>query len=322
MDDRRPLVLAFILGLLFFAAVGAWWLFGREPGDAPPPADVVDEAQVPDPQPAEPLSIRPPTFDIVRIDPTGTAVIAGRGEPGADISVLANGAPLLEMTVDRRGEWAGVTDDPLPAGAVELTLLMTLESGQEIRSDQVVIVSVPEVEGEEPLVVLGRPGGPSRILQGPIDVDGAAFALTTVDYDDAGAVIFSGRAEPGSRVRILADGEIIAETMAGEDGRWSVTASATLPPGVYQLQLDQIDENGRVTAVLALPFERAAPEDLANVGPRTVVVQPGNSLWRIARRLYGEGWQYTVIYEANAEQIRDPDLIYPGQIFDIPEDDA
>ncbi|MEL7488070.1 MAG: LysM peptidoglycan-binding domain-containing protein, partial [Pseudomonadota bacterium] len=50
------------------------------------------------------------------------------------------------------------------------------------------------------------------------------------------------------------------------------------------------------------------------------IVQPGNSLWRIARRAYGSGFQYTVIYEANADQIRDPDLIYPGQIFEVPED--
>ncbi|HCR67353.1 MAG TPA: hypothetical protein DIW38_12725, partial [Oceanicaulis sp.] len=53
-----------------------------------------------------------------------------------------------------------------------------------------------------------------------------------------------------------------------------------------------------------------------------VIVQPGNSLWRIARRLYGEGLQYTVIYEANRDQIRDPNLIYPGQVFSAPEDEA
>jgi len=64
---------------------------------------------------------------------------------------------------------------------------------------------------------------------------------------------------------------------------------------------------------------RVTPEVLAEAGPASVVVQPGNSLWRIARRLYGSGWQYTVIYAANRDQIRDPDLIYPGQIFDVPE---
>ena len=48
-------------------------------------------------------------------------------------------------------------------------------------------------------------------------------------------------------------------------------------------------------------------------------VQPGNSLWRLARRSYGEGLRYTEIYEANKDQIRNPDLIYPGQVFVLPK---
>ncbi len=47
-------------------------------------------------------------------------------------------------------------------------------------------------------------------------------------------------------------------------------------------------------------------------------MQPGNSLWRIARRTYGQGIMYTVIYQANGQQIFDPDLIYPGQVFVLP----
>ena len=50
-----------------------------------------------------------------------------------------------------------------------------------------------------------------------------------------------------------------------------------------------------------------------------MVVQPGASLWRIARSNYGKGTRFTVIYQANKEQIRDPDLIYPGQIFTLPK---
>ena len=49
-----------------------------------------------------------------------------------------------------------------------------------------------------------------------------------------------------------------------------------------------------------------------------VVIQPGNNLWRISRVIYGRGVEYSVIYEANRDQIRDPDLIYPGQIFTTP----
>ena len=43
-----------------------------------------------------------------------------------------------------------------------------------------------------------------------------------------------------------------------------------------------------------------------------------NSLWRISRRVYGAGLRYSVIYQANRDRIRDPNLIYPGQIFVVP----
>ena len=52
---------------------------------------------------------------------------------------------------------------------------------------------------------------------------------------------------------------------------------------------------------------------------RRVVVQRGNTLWGIARRNYGEGILYVRVFEANRDKIRDPDLIYPGQVFNVPD---
>ncbi|WP_293868558.1 LysM peptidoglycan-binding domain-containing protein, partial [uncultured Alsobacter sp.] len=51
---------------------------------------------------------------------------------------------------------------------------------------------------------------------------------------------------------------------------------------------------------------------------RSTMVSRGDSLWRISRRVYGKGVRYTVIYEANQQQIRDPRRIYPGQMFVLP----
>jgi nucleoid-associated protein YgaU len=74
---------------------------------------------------------------------------------------------------------------------------------------------------------------------------------------------------------------------------------------------------GRVARRIEVPFKRAPA--MGDLGDRQiVVVQPGNSLWRIARRAYGHGPRYTLIFEANKSQIRDPDLIYPGQVFTVP----
>jgi len=57
------------------------------------------------------------------------------------------------------------------------------------------------------------------------------------------------------------------------------------------------------------------------VAVSVVTVQPGFTLWGIARETYGEGMLYVKVYEANRDQIRDPDLIYPGQVFELPQDE-
>ncbi|MEE2567602.1 LysM peptidoglycan-binding domain-containing protein [Hyphobacterium marinum] len=318
MTAMRSLIIA---GILAAAAIIAAIIYitTRTGGDdaAVDPASTAQNAPGPLIDDAV-TTTAPPSFDIVRVDPRGTAVIAGRGAPGAVVAVLGDNEEIARADVDDRGEWVIILDEPLPAGSLELGLLMTMPDGREVRSEQVVIVSIPESRDETPLVVLGRPGEASRVLQGPVDgIEMGPLALETVDYDEAGGVIFSGRADPDMRVRVIANGSTIGETTVGSDGRWTVRAGDTLAPGLYDLQIDMLGPDGRVLAVIALPFERAAP-GAVNLGPDSVVVQPGNSLWRIARRLYGSGVQYTVIYQANRDQIRDPDMIYPGQVFTTP----
>ena len=115
------------------------------------------------------------------------------------------------------------------------------------------------------------------------------------------------------------DEKAVGQSAANDSGRWVISPSETVSPGLHRLRVDQIDEAGSVVARVETPFSRA--ELLTNLpDERFVIVQPGNSLWRIARRTYGDGFRYSVIYQSNADQIRDPDLIYPGQIFMLPQD--
>ena len=51
---------------------------------------------------------------------------------------------------------------------------------------------------------------------------------------------------------------------------------------------------------------------------QTATVVRGDSLWRISRKTLGHGIRYTQIYEANAKQIRNPRLIYIGQVLVMP----
>ena len=137
-------------------------------------------------------------------------------------------------------------------------------------------------------------------------------------HNEAGKVELSGRAPTGSRVQVYLDNKPVAAAEAGKSGEWRIKPVETVPPGLYKLRVDQINKSGKVIARVELPFARAKP--LGKL-PRDAVVfvQPGNSLWRIARNTYGQGLRYAVIYEANRDQIRNPHLIYPGQIFHLPK---
>ena len=300
--------------LLIAIAVAVW--FGLKGGELPE-IDVSTDDQVEDVVPE--AGIVPPTFDIVRVTRDGFATVAGRGEPGARMELLANGEEIEEETVGPDGAFAMAVDTQLNAGPVELTLRQVIGS-DEILGEETIIIYVPEADGQSPVVLRTTPGGTTEVLQrsAPIDESLGPLTIDAIDYDRSGNVILSGRAEPGSVVQIFANGQPVEQTQTDDRGMWSVSGS--LAPGRYTLQIVQLGPDRRPLYAIEVPFEQARQEDIV-FRDGNVIVQPGNNLWVIARKAYGDGFQYTVIYEANEDQIRDPDLIYPGQIFRVPDDD-
>ncbi len=311
-------LLLIVLGFIGWKAAERFKII-ESPEDAPAEAGPAPAPGAPDA--TAPAEAALPSFDIVRVDRTGYAVIAGRGRPGSEITVFANDEELATAITEPDGAWVVATDTPLEAGPVELSLSMTTADGMTVRSEDAIVIYVPEREGDLPLVLRTTPGGATEVLQEPrAAAEGLGpLSLDVIDYDDTGAVIFSGTAEPGRVVQLFINRQLLGQTAADSDGRWTIAPEAQIAPGVYSLLVVQLDENGRPAYAIELPFERARP-DQVDLRDGKVIVQPGNSLWRIARRAYGRGAQYTIIYEANADQIRDPDLIYPGQIFDVPDD--
>ncbi|PKR53146.1 Ig-like domain-containing protein [Thalassospira marina] len=200
-------------------------------------------------------------------------------------------------------------------------------------------------DGKQPIIALRVPSegeGPATVLQGPgavpenKEIAKAAneaareagqpeiassmprLSVGVVDYNEKGQVAMSGDADPDHNIRVYLDNKFVGDALSNNKGDWAVTLESDIDPGQYKLRADEVDKNGKVVARVELPFERADAKKAMEPGKR-YVVQPGNSLWRIARRAYGDGIQYWVIYHRNEDQIRDPDLIYPGQIFSLPE---
>jgi nucleoid-associated protein YgaU len=321
--------------------------------EAPPKTKESEVAAVPDtggvPPPdrgSAPADVEPgaaPTFDIVRIEPRGRAVMAGRAAPGAEVEIRSGDRLIDRARADQRGEWVVVPEEPLTRGVQELRLSARLDDRPAVESAEVLVVAIPDPPPPEPAlrlpddvvpqvaaappaeqafaVALPREGpGKGRILQAPGRISGeGALALVMVDYDDAGRIRLSGEGTAGSALRIYVNNEPAGVTMVGPSGRWDAVLERALSPGNYTLRLDQLGASGKPDARLETPFTRVGhPPVAGDVEVDYVIVQPGNSLWRIARRVFGEGLRYIHIYEANQAQIRNPDLIYPGQVFEIP----
>lgn len=316
---RREAVIAGIAAAVLIVAGVAYWRWSTEQAGAPPAPPPSAAAPQPAPAPALAGPVVP-SFDVVRVNPQGEAVIAGRAAPGAEVTVHDGDKVVGVVTADKNGEWVLLPKDALPPGEHQLTLSARNPDGTTASSEGVVAMVVPErpagaqpSPGNAPVaVLLPRQGsGPAKAMQLP---PGTKLALDVIEYDAAGKVQLLGRAPPGARIDAALDGKPAGHGTTENTGGWSVTLEPTVSEGKHRLDVEAHDDKGQKLADLTLSFTRVAPPE----GAVAVDIQPGNNLWRIAQHFYGEGLRYTVIYQANQTQIRNPNLIYPGQVFTVP----
>lgn len=213
---------------------------------------------------------------------------------------------------------------------------------------------VSEPEPGQPTVLMADDEG-VKVLQ-QAGTAPAELRIDAITYDPEGRVFVSGRAAPWAELLIYLNGAFLTEARAGADGQWRRELEG-VAAGRYTLRVDQVGDEGAVIARVESPFQREEIAKLAEIAagsseaaepaaetsteaatyatetaetpssaagapkPRiaSVTVQPGNTLWGIASERYGDGYLYVRLFDANRTQIRDPDLIYPGQIFEIPE---
>lgn len=278
-----------------------------------------------------------PSFDIVRISPEGGAVIAGRAPAGSTVTIENNGKRIGSVSADQRGEWVFVPDVSFPPGTARLTLTMRIGDGPVAVSENEIVLIVPEPEKDiagqstgAPTGALalqlprqrtgqgkGKGTGKVTLLQHPTDAPSDKLSVELLDYDHTGRLTVSGYARPQSKVNLYLDNLFIGQTETDENSSWRLLPNQMIEPGIYNLRADRVDEQGKVSERVSMPFSRAEPE-LDFPDEPFVIVQPGNSLWRIARGSYGSGFSYTIIFKANKDQIKDANLIYPGQILTLP----
>ncbi|MBV9785962.1 MAG: peptidoglycan-binding protein, partial [Acidisphaera sp.] len=262
----RPWILVAVLLLLLIGAglVGlrrAPQIVALLPGSGAPAPVAAPQAAAPTRPPAatdtpataaEPAGPARPSFDVVRVDPKGQAVIAGRAEPGADVSVSAGGKAVGHATADAHGQWVLLPDKPLAPGAQELTLAErtpATQGGAVQTGDGSVLLMLPDrtkpAEPAAPVAVLEPPAAAApRVLQAPPAATGAGQSpmnLDVVDYDEHGGVRFAGHAPPGQAVRVYVDNQPVGDALADAEGRWTLAPSADVAAGTHQLRVDQLD---------------------------------------------------------------------------------
>ena len=318
------------------AAVGVWHgklseltILGQgtKPAGDPAPSHLGLPAV---PRPASP-EVAGPSFDVARIGPDGGALIAARAQPGAKIVLLDGGKEIAQGQADANGEWVIIAQNPpLSAGQHELRVIQHVEGRAPVTSDQVVVAVVPDqtkpetppASAEEGTLVMIAPSSGAPTLVQPPSAAGVPksgdLAMSTLHYDEGGRLTITGMATPGAVVRAYINDKMVAEGHAGADGSWRLTPADPVGPGKHKLRLDQLTKDGKPIARLELPFDRVPIPPEAGESNRLVIVR-GDNLWNIARAHYGTGFEYTLIYGANKDQIRNPDLIYPGQVFSLPK---
>lgn len=392
-----------------------------EPGPAPSEApDVAATEDVAAAETVAPEADTPaPRFDLVRVEPDGTTLIAGTGAPDTEIVIVMDGAEFGRATSDASGAFVSFLSLPQSDDARVLSLVSRHAKGEVSSEEQVILAPNPVVVADAPAVaappvveplaedaiqpekIAQAPASkgdttseqeavapeiatspapeptsdsepqetatvadakpqesiavePSKVVAAPVaapkpvtvlraDADGVevlqsagtdvapeattSVALDAISYSDIGDVRLSGRAPDQGSVRVYLDNAPVATLDVDDKGRWR----GDLPEvetGVYTLRIDQLDASGAVTSRMETPFKREEPDVLTaalakegntDAQVRAVTVQSGATLWAIARDRYGDGMLFVRVFEANRDSIVDPHLIYPGQVFALPD---
>ncbi|GGA92875.1 peptidoglycan-binding protein LysM [Brucella endophytica] len=378
MQRRTTYALLGFLAVIVAAGIAGYR--GMLPGTAPqapePVAASVPPATAPETPASNPQATPPaqskaevtvPSFDVLRVEPDGSVVVAGKAAPESSVDIVAGSTVVGTAKAAGNGDFAVALDKPLKPGDHQLVLRATGADNKAATSAQTAIVSVPEKSDGEVLALVEEPGQASRMITTPqakapeaTPAPGAAIAAPATSQEqqkpapiiveaveiEGDTVFVAGKGVPGKQVAVYANETLLGKAPVETTGRYLVERHHPLAVGDYIIRADLLEKDGTVIASARVPFHREAGENVSAVAPQagasqpvatsqtaatraarplesvagSVIIRKGDNLWTISKRTYGRGTRYTTIYLANADQIRNPDLIWPGQVFSMPNE--
>ena len=232
-----------------------------------------------------------PRFDVARIDDHGeAAVIAGRAAPGAKVELLRDGKPLDTVVADASGQFV-MTPPQLPAGSYELTLRARAPDGTVAESGRTMPVTIAAAA---PPPARPAPAAKQEAVQE------AKQETKQAEKPDDKPEVVAALPSASPRLASVPDRQAARPKLVG----------APKPKVLAR-------------APAATSVASASPADVLTATPAEAggsrVVARGDSLWALSRLAYGDGGRYQAIFNANRDKIQNPNLIYPGQTFVVPQ---
>ncbi len=262
----------------------------------------------------------------------GAVQLGGRGQPGAFLRIYLDNAALQTVLVPEGGRWLTTLKDTAP-GIYTLRVDQLDDAGQVISRFETPF----KRETLEALAAAAKAEAPAA--EAPEAVPAASDRVTAAGPEDVGSAeeqeppaevpVADLEPAPGSGDLMQPEGPVAAEmeeptATVPADEPAAVEPVATAPEAPAEAPVTEVAAAEAAPVEPAVPEAapaEAAPAEPTPAAPVTVTVQPGFTLWAIAEGQLGEGVMYVQVYEANRDKIRDPDLIYPGQVFTIPAAD-
>jgi nucleoid-associated protein YgaU len=288
-------------GFLWWNAAGAPVVAdapsAHKPPPVPPPQTIAPAApapagaEAPADKPAGGATASPtePAFDVVNVDPSGEAVIAGRAAPNAKVELRDAGKTVAEATADAAGQFV-IMPPALTPGDHSLSLAASAKKGQPAISGSIAVsvpapqvkvaVSPPAPEANTAAspapAATPQPVAPQltmRTVATPSSPAGSRVAIQSVEADATGGLVARGSAEPNAAVRLYLNDANVADAKTQADGRWSLTIKGGMTPGGYLMRADEINPGGS-TALASVNTRFDYPDAPASAPPVTPPVVP------------------------------------------------
>ena len=293
---------------------------------------------------AKPIEVKPTReetaeiiqLEVVRVRPDGSLVIAGKGLPNSKLEIISNSEIIAVTTSDKIGDFVIVPEKQLKSGEYFLSFRQTTKDNKVVIAKKSVAINVTGNKDDIPIVAIvdsrGKLG--AKVIQAPglekneqtnkdlkttntIVSKEPQIKILAITHDaKVGQLVLSGKAYNGVQVNAGFTGKETSSTKI-INGEWTLSIPGKLIAGKQKVFAVLLGKNGKVLRENSIMI---SGKNIENADGKTlIIVQKGDALWNIAFQRLGLGNRYIDIVQLNKDKIKNPDLIYPKQLFIIPD---